>query len=183
VSLLDMPHRLVIAPFVELPFGEGKRWFSSGVGRRLLGNWTIAALGSFESGFPLNVTQLNNNTGSLGGGQRPDLVSGVDPNTDGSITNYINAAAYSPAAPFTFGNAPRTNADIRTPFRTNWDASVTKNIKFGTKTAQVRADLLNMFDNVRFLGPVTALGNASFGAITAQGGLPRSVQLTVRFSW
>jgi hypothetical protein len=182
-SLLDMPHRLVMAPFVELPFGDGKRWLSNGLGRRFLGNWTAAALGSFESGFPLNITQLNNNTGSLGGGQRPDLVSGVDPNTDGTIANYVNAAAFSPAVPFTFGNAPRTDANIRTPFRTNWDASLTKSVKVGTKTAQVRADVLNVFNNVRYLGPVTAFGNASFGAITAQGGLPRSLQVTVRFSW
>jgi trimeric autotransporter adhesin len=182
-SLLDMPHRFVISPFVELPFGEGKRWLSSGVGRQLLGNWTAAAFGSLESGFPLNVTQLNNNSGSLGGGQRPNVVAGVDPNTDGSITNYVNAAAFAPAAPFTFGNAPRTDADIRTPFRINWDASLTKSIKFGATTAIVRADLLNVFDNVRYLGPVTALGNTSFGTITAQGGLPRSLQLTIRFSW
>jgi hypothetical protein len=182
-SLLDMPHRLVVAPFIELPFGEGKRWFSSGLGGRILGNWTAAALGSFESGFPLGITQLNNNTGSFGGGQRPNIASGVDPNTDGSITNYINVTAFSPALPFTFGNAPRTDRDIRTPFRINWDASLTKRVKVGGKTAQVRADLLNVFNDVRFLGPVTALGNASFGTITAQGGLPRSLQLTVRVGW
>ena len=77
----------------------------------------------------------------------------------------------------------RTEPDIRTPFRIDWDASLTRSVKLGTKTAQVRADVLNVFNNVRYLGSVTALGNASFGAITAQGGLPRSLQLTVRFGW
>jgi len=43
--------------------------------------------------------------------------------------------------------------------------------------------VLNVFNNVRYLGPLTTLGNPSFGTITAQGGLPRSLQLTVRFSW
>src|SRR5262249_23293960 len=152
----------------ELPFGEGKRWQSSGVGSAVLGDWTAAVLASFESGFPLNVTQLNNNTGSLGGGQRPNLVNGVDPNTDGSITNYINPNAFSAAAPFTFGNAPRTIDSIRTPFRVNWDASLTKGVRLGALTAQIRADVINLFNNVRFTGPVTALGNPSFGTITAQ---------------
>src|SRR5207249_6203571 len=88
-SLLDVPHRFVFAPFAELPFGEGKPWLKSGVGSALLGGWTIAALGTLESGFPLNVIQQNNNTGSLGGTQRPNLTN-VDPTTTGSTLDRLD---------------------------------------------------------------------------------------------
>ena len=39
-SLLDVPHRVIIAPMVELPFGSGKKWGSNssavGMDRRRL---------------------------------------------------------------------------------------------------------------------------------------------------
>ena len=55
VGLLDVPHKISIAPIVELPFGEGKRWLQSGVGAAILGDWTISSIIGFESGFPLQV--------------------------------------------------------------------------------------------------------------------------------
>src|SRR5262245_45057767 len=188
-SLLDLPHRLALAPYAELPFGAGKPWLTSGAGAAILGGWTVAALGTFESGFPLNVTQQNINSGTLGGSQRPNLASGVDPNTPGDtidrLDNYINPAAYAAAAPFTLGTAPRTDPRIRTPFRTNLDITFAKRVKInGPLTAQFRVELLNALNNVRFAnGPEARVGNASFGRITSQGGLTRQTQLTFRVTW
>ncbi len=187
-SLLDVPHRIVFAPFAELPFGPGKRWSTDGIAGALLGGWTVAALGTLESGFPLNVTQQNNNTGSLGGTQRPNLTD-VDPNTSGDtvdrLDNYIDPAAYAAAAPFTFGNAPRTDSRIRTPFRSNWDLTFAKRVAMGGRVSgQVRIELLNAFNQVRFAaGPEARVGNPSFGRITSQGGLTRQTQLTFRVAW
>src|SRR5262249_38205607 len=39
-SIQDVPHRLVVAPIVELPFGEGRRWLTRGLGDTLLGGWS-----------------------------------------------------------------------------------------------------------------------------------------------
>jgi len=188
-GLLDVPHRLVISPYGELPFGAGKPWLTSGLGSALLGGWTVALLGTFESGFPLNVTQQNNNSGTLGGSQRPNLQSGVDPNTEGDtlarLDNYINPAAYAAAAPFTLGTAPRTDPRIRTPFRTNLDLSIAKRGTIrGQLTAQLRVEILNVLNSLRFAnGPEARVGNASFGRITSQGGLTRQTQLTLRLGW
>jgi hypothetical protein len=187
-SLLDLPHRLVFAPFAELPFGSGKPWLTRGIGSALLGGWTLAALGTLESGFPLNVTQQNNNTGSLGGTQRPNLTA-TDPNTSGDtrqrLDNYIDPAAYAGAAPFTFGNAPRTDPRIRTPFRSNWDITIAKRVPIsGRFSGQLRVEMLNAFNQLRFAsGPEARVGNPSFGRITAQGGLTRQTQLTFRLAW
>ena len=51
--MLDVPHKVVLSPIVELPFGEGKRWLNSGIGNLILGGWTLSSIISFESGFPV----------------------------------------------------------------------------------------------------------------------------------
>ncbi len=188
-GLLDKPHRVLVTPTVELPFGEGKPWLSSGAGAAILGNWTITAIGTYESGFPVNVTQLNNNTNSFGGTQRPNRVSSVDPGTTGDaldrLDNYINPAAYAPAAPFTFGTAPRTDERNRTPFQTNWDAVFIKSTRLGGNlTAQFRLEFVNLFNTIKFAnGPEARFGNPSFGRITQQAGFSRRTQLAVRIFW
>ena len=62
IGLLDVPHKISIAPIIELPFGEGKRWLQSGVGAAMLGDWTISSIIGIESGFPLQVRSNSQNT-------------------------------------------------------------------------------------------------------------------------
>ena len=52
IGLLDVPHKIVMSPIVELPFGEGKKWLNDGIGNVLLGDWTLSSIISIESGFP-----------------------------------------------------------------------------------------------------------------------------------
>src|SRR5262249_55113733 len=57
-SILDVPHRVIIAPIVELPFGRGKKWgANSGAAEWVLGGWQLSASVDLHSGFPLNVQQ------------------------------------------------------------------------------------------------------------------------------
>ncbi len=62
VGLLDVPHKISIAPIIELPFGEGKRWLQSGVGAAILGDWTISSIIGIESGFPMQIRNNTNNS-------------------------------------------------------------------------------------------------------------------------
>ena len=83
ISLLDVPHKLVFSPTVELPFGEGKRWAQSGFGAYVLGDWTISSIVAFESGFPISVSQNSNGiTSAFFLMQRPNSTS-TDPATSG----------------------------------------------------------------------------------------------------
>ena len=43
LSMLDVPHRVLLAPIAELPFGAGKRWANGRVADLLIGGWTVAA--------------------------------------------------------------------------------------------------------------------------------------------
>jgi len=185
-SILDVPNRLVLAPIVELPFGHNRRWLSSGsVANAIAGGWTLAAILEYASGFPVNVAQSGDNTGVFAGEQRPNVVSGVDAATSGDredrFNGWINPAAYSLAPAFTFGNAPRTNPDLRTPDRNNVDLVISKDIavKAGVR-GQVKLEFLNLTNRVKTNGVEQRLGRSDFGLITSQAGFMRITQLTFR---
>src|SRR5204862_8194504 len=57
-SLLDVPHRVIIAPMFELPFGKGKKWgANSGLVNVNAGGWLITTAINIQCGFPLSVIQ------------------------------------------------------------------------------------------------------------------------------
>ena len=186
-SLLDVPHRLNVNGTFVVPVGEGHAWLSDGLGNALLGGWSITMASRFQNGFPVSVWQSSNNSGLLGSSQRPNIVAGVPLATGGSLeerlTNWINAAAFEAAPAYTFGNAPRTLAGLRTPGQRNVDLSVQKAQKFAGKTLSVRADVLNLFDNPLFTTLQSQLGTPTFGQLTAVGGYARSVQFQFRVGW
>ena len=102
---------------------------------------------------------------------------------DDRLTNWINAAAFAPAPAFTFGNAPRTLPELRTPGQRNVDLSIQKMQTFSGRTVAVRADVLNLFDNPLFTTLQSQFGTPTFGQLTAVGGYARSVQFQVRFGF
>ena len=141
----------------------------------------------FQTGFPVSVWQSSNNSGLLGSSQRPNIVPGVELATTGSLeerlTNWINPAAFTAAPAYTFGNAPRTLSDLRTPGQRNVDLSVQKMQRLGGQTISVRADVMNLFDNPLFTTLQSQFGTPTFGQLTAVGGYARSVQFQVRFGF
>jgi trimeric autotransporter adhesin len=198
-SLLDVPHRVILAPMAELPFGKGKKWGSnSSAVDWIAGGWNVVAAINIQSGFPLSVVQIDN-TGLLGGVQRPNMVPGVGLGTSGSYEDrlasadhptatWINTAAFSAAPNFTFGNAPRTITDERTPGQFNVDGVFTKNFRLGgAKNAQIKIEMLNLLNRVNVRALTSAnrnqIGNANFGTIDAQAGFMRITQLMFRFSF
>jgi trimeric autotransporter adhesin len=195
-SLLDVPHRVILAPVVELPFGKGKKW---GGGSRaadlIVGGWVLSAAINLQSGFPLNIQQTDN-TGTFAGVQRPNLVPGVDLATAGSFEDrlasadhptatWLNPAAFSAAPAKTFGNAPRTITDLRSPSQYNVDGVFIKNFSFGTKQAQLKIEMLNLFNrpNVRALSGRNNISNSNFGQTGVQAGFTRITQVMFRYSF
>jgi hypothetical protein len=196
-GLLDVPHRVIIAPIVELPFGTGRKWATGRAADLLVGGWNIAAAINLQSGFPLSIQQAA--IAALGGQNtnRPNINPGVPLATPGTFAErlasadhpaatWLNPAAFSLAPTNTFGNAPRTITDLRTPPQYNVDASFMKNFRIsGSKTAQLKIEVLNMLNrpNLRTLRNASTFGNANFGQITTQGGFMRITQIMFRYSF
>jgi trimeric autotransporter adhesin len=194
-SLIDSPHKVAMTPSVQLPFGEGRRFFNeSRTANAILGNWTVSAVIQMQSGFPIGVSQNTNNTNLLGAAQRPNLVPGQE-FVLGDITDrlranpaddrYLNDAAFATAPAGTFGNAPRILPGAYSPWRNSTDVSINKDIRFGGgKRATLRLEIINLFDNPWYAAMSSvAYGNANFGKVESQGNYSRTMQITGRFSF
>lgn len=101
----------------------------------------------------------------------------------GGCVRWLNPAAWSQAAPFTFGSAPRADGRVRTPVRRLWDLAVQKSQRVGGRTISVRAEIINLFNFADLRGPSLAFGDASFGQIREAAGFPRMLQASVQVAW
>lgn len=193
VSSNDVSHKLVVSGVYELPYGRGKQ-FGDNLNRvvdAFLGGWQANGIYTLQSGFPLAITTQD--TSQAGGNVlRPNL-TGQDPRTSGPISQrlgtaghnangkYINAAAFSQPAAFSFGNASRTISNLRAPSYENVDFSLFKNFTLHNEMkVQVRAESFNALNQVIFGSPVTNYSNAQFGQITSQSNTPRQLQFAAK---
>jgi hypothetical protein len=195
LSLLDSPHKLVLSPIIQLPFGDGKRYLNRGgwLGY-LAGGWRVSAVVLVQSGFPLGVNQTPNTTNLNGAGQRPNVTS-ADVLVPGDITSrlkdnpadnlYLNPAAFSPAPAFTFGNAPRVLAGVSSVGRSSTDVAFDKQFATGgSSRATLRMEILNLFNTPWYTSLAsTNVGAANFGQVTTQANLSRFAQITLRFEF
>jgi hypothetical protein len=179
----DTPHSLVINYIYELPVGRGKK-FGGNLNRAadaVVGGWQVSGITSLKSGIPLGITG-GGNSNLFGGNQRPNLVG--DPHlTHKTINEWFNTAAFSPAAPYTFGNSPRYYSDLRAPGYDNWDASLEKFWYLPKEIRlQGRAEFYNFFNHPNFYAPDTGITDGSFGTIR-QAFASRSIQFAMKLYW
>jgi hypothetical protein len=186
-ALVDTPWRWTTAVNYALPFGRGRSYLSnSRVLDLLVGGWNMNLQTTMQSGFPVAISQSNLNSLIGSSVQRPNA-TGLDPTTSGSLedrlNHYINAAAFTQAPAYTYGNLSRT-LPMRVPGQANADFSLLKSYAVHEKIkAQFRFEVFNLTNTPLFDGLSTTFGSATFGQITNQANYPRIVQLGLRFSY
>jgi hypothetical protein len=177
-----------------LPFGRGKPYMNNpGVARTVLGNWELSAIGTAQTGLPVNITIDRSNSAvpglyAISGEERPNYNSGVSLIPGGGPTpaGWINADAFSTPASQTFGNLGR-NA-FRAPGISQLDVGLSKFVPLTERLSiRLRADLFNAFNRAQFGAPNADLSQSNFGAITttisnyaAGRGTPREFQLSAK---
>jgi hypothetical protein len=152
----------------------------------LLGGWNVSAIITVRSGLPGTTvagwgpgSSLQNSGFSF---ERPDVVPGVSPTTGSSgWDNFLNIAAYKPAALGTFGNA-----GIGTwtgPGYWNVDMSLDKNFRFGgSRYLTFRVEAFNVFNHPAQGMPVRDITNtAQFGQILSTANDARVLELVAKF--
>jgi hypothetical protein len=182
-SIFDVRHRLVTSVLYELPFGEGKPLLQKGVGGALLGGWQVSAIVNKSSGFPRDPAVGTDVPNTAVGTYRPNLVSGQDPN-DGARTpqQWFNTAAFVAPAQFTYGNAGRNI--VIGPGIFNTDMSLLRNVRFGTRSLQVRLEAFNVFNKPVWGDPNMSMANpALFGTINTTRTSMRELQIGAKFSF
>jgi hypothetical protein len=176
----------------QLPFGAGKPLLNGGGwSDKVFGGWSISTIATFQTGFPLTISQATETVTGYEGNQRPIRVLGVDPGTPGRIQDrlggllspnvYLNRNAYMVAPALDFGNMARNVADIRTPGARiiNGSLGKTTSITEGVKLT-IRIEASNLTNTPRFSGPNTNLSGSTFGWITSQTGFARQLQWMAR---
>ncbi|WP_176441823.1 TonB-dependent receptor [Granulicella rosea] len=113
LSVFNVKHRLVVSPVVPLPFGKGQPWLNNGLGSAIFGGFQLSGIWQYFGGRPFPITDSTNQSSSAGGGDRPDVIVGQNPNgydsaNASNIHNAkewfnIHAFAYNP--PGTYGTA------------------------------------------------------------------------------
>ncbi len=180
----DIPRSLVISYIYELPVGPGKRFVPPGrVANAVVGGWQVSGISTFKSGFPIGIISVVNNTYSLGGNQRPNVVG--NPRLEHPTPDqWFNITAFAPPAPFTFGNAPRTMPYLRAHGTNNFDFSVQKYWGLWKEQfrLQFRTEFFNLFNRATFYNPWSFFGDPNFGRVL-QAYPARSIQLGLKLSW
>jgi len=166
---------------------------SNGVEKMLLGNWEISAIGTAQTGLPVNITIDRTNASvpgldALSGDERPNYNLGVSltPAGGSTPTLWINPLAFSTPANQTFGNLGR-NA-FRAPGITQLDMGLSKFVPIRERLSiRFRADLFNVANRAQYGAPNADVSQTNFGTITstissyATGrGTPRELQLSAK---
>jgi carboxypeptidase family protein len=188
VGAFDQPHTIKLNTVYELPFGEGRRWLTSGIANQVLGGWRVAVIQAYSSGFPLGVT-TNAPLLIFNGTNRPNLtgadwrapIAGDEFNP--TVDRYLNRAAFvQPVGEL--GNAPRINPDVRRPWNLTENLSVAKSIKASKSLdMDIRVEAFNVFNRVVWGRPNTDFSSNNFGLITTQANSPRQMQLGLKLYW
>jgi hypothetical protein len=193
-SDFDVRNMFNLSTVYTLPFGAAKKRLSSpGIARTLLGNWEISAIGTAQTGLPVNITIDRSNSSvpgldAISGSERPNYAAGQSLTPAGGSTpnDWINAAAFATPSNGTFGNLGR-NA-FRAPGVAQLDLGVSKFVMATERlTVRFRGDLFNVTNRAQFGAPNADVYAANFGVITttlstyATGrGTPRELQLSLK---
>ena len=184
LDINDIPKALVLSYIYEFPVGHLKHFGStwSGPVNSVLGGWQVSGVTTLKDGFPVAITDPNNNTFSFGGGQQPNLVG--DPHVSHpTINQWFNTAAFAQPADFTFGNTTRTLPNTRVPGFNNWDLSIQKRWNWKEKLkVEFRCEFYNAFNHTNLYAPDGGFGDPTFGEIT-NAFRPRDIQLGLKTYW
>jgi hypothetical protein len=184
----------------ELPVGRGRRFMNNANSalEALVGGWTVSAIFRYQSGQPLRILSRNSYTGWSTFGY-PIYVN-ADPN--GNFDRQFNAGNFDQANPQAEGNryfdpaafsnppygelgkGPGSFKQLRGFGGAYEDFGIMKNVRFANRyQAQIRFEMINLFNRGYFANPVTDIGSALFGQVVSTTGQPRQGQLGVRFTW
>jgi hypothetical protein len=185
ISTFDRPQNLVASALYELPFGKNQRFLGQGGAlAAIVGGWHANALLTLRSGLPLSMACSVNNTGSLGGGCRPNrLSSGVLSGSAQSVSEWFNVAAFQLPPNYQFGNDSRTEPALRGPGTATLDLALFRAINVTERMVlQIRAEAFNSLNRTNLDPPATTIGALGAGVITTAES-PRILQLGARISF
>jgi hypothetical protein len=188
LSLFDARHRLVLSYLWEVPAPK-----YDGAKGKLLDDWSVSGITSFQSGFPiimrsLNDLELENDTSGFEAPGRP-LVTGpvhfLNPRTNQRY--YFcnqNSSAPCPIVNQPFGSLGGPRDLCCGPGINDFDFSIQKLVNVGEgKHFEFRGEFFNVFNHTQFLNPDGNISDgADFGRVKHTRD-PREIQFALKFAF
>ena len=175
----DVTHNLVLDWVYDVP----TPFADSVVARHVFGGWQISGIWKGMTGIPIRLTQT---------GGRPDILDikravNTECCSYGDL-QYLNPAAFqmvpiSVASNRTIRRGHASGAPLRGPGITNLNLSMGKTFSLvEAKTLEVRADVLNAFNQTQYKDISTNMNAIDFGKATGTASA-RVIQLQLRFAF
>jgi hypothetical protein len=198
-SYMDFPHFVNILVSYQMPFGKGKKFFSS-AGRAMdlvVGGWSIAGTQQYRSGGLIQALSATNQLSSTifsplqkamdTGYAIKSGTSSSDLNPDDPNSHWFNYGASSPyanAAAYTLGTTSIYNTNFRQPWFRQENFSIAKNLAIWESVKfTYRADAFNIFNRTSFGGVNGTIGNVNFGRATGAQNAARVITMGLRMEF
>ncbi len=176
--------RFVSSFLYDLPFGRGRRLGDNlpGALNHLIGDWQLAGIATFQTGYPITVRRSGDPLAiATDGAVRPDLV--CNPNlsrNERTVDRFFNTGCFVAPAD-RFGNAGR--AVVIGPGVNSWNLAVFKNFQVREQIRmQFRGEFFNAFNHPDWGMPGQDLGTASLGVVNSASD-PRIIQFGLKLSF
>jgi hypothetical protein len=182
---VTVPHRFVLTSIYEVPVGPGKPWLSQGLLGQVIGGWQVSGVYQRQSGPPItwgnefyygDLTALEK--AFDGSSRERDIHQWFDPNLP-----FEKDSSKRPGN-FHVRVFPDRIGSLRADGIKNLDLRILRAfnlLRDNRLKMQLSADMLNALNHTNFNAPVVNPRDASFGKVTSQRGLPRLIQLNLRF--
>jgi len=181
----DRRHIGTFVAGVQSPEHDGR------LANAVLSGWRVSGILGARSGRPVNVVAGQDRALSGIQNQRVNQVLDNAYGDKKTPEHWLNPAAFAQPAPGTLGNFRRNS--LRAPAYWSIDLAVSRLISFGaSRSLELRVETFNLFNTFNWGIPGTELtaggwqanfNGGTFGRITTQAGLPRIIQLGVKYAF
>jgi hypothetical protein len=190
IGSFDISQRAVISYVYELPFGKNKKLLNhlSKVPDMLVKGWQVNGITTFQTGLPIYITGITNNTNIGTSSQRANnnghtaYIDHSGQSIDQKMAMWFDPSVFSQPAAFTFGNVGRLLPDVRNPGTNLTDLSLFKNTYFGHEQRynfQLRGEAFSAFNHFNPGAPATNITSTTVGTITSGTGT-RVIQVAAK---
>ena len=180
-STFDVRHRLTGNFVTELPFGQGRLFFTTGRMSHALDGIFFSGTYTFATGSYATPQYTDSVAQAAAGNNftlRPDRVFSQPIKGPGMLRDWFNKAAF--VAPANgYGTASRNSIEL--PGTVSMNMSLSKSIAFGElRNLEMRATASNPFNTVQYSGVNTSLNSSNFGQVTGAAA-PRKISFLARY--
>lgn len=181
LSGFDITHNFQTGFVYDLPFGQGRKYLTSGPAAAVIGGWQVNGVFAAYTGRPFTVTADGGQLNAPGNTQTADQVK-ADVLKIGTPEQFYDRTAFAAVTTPRYGTTGRNT--LRGPGAVNMDLSLFRNFPIGERfTLQFRAEAFNVSNTPHFNNPSANQAAADFMRITTALDDQRTIRFGLRLQF